>query len=80
MGIRSQVRSWPIRRKLIANSLITSTVALLLAGVLLLLFELRQTRRDIASALASAAEMLGSNSTATVDLQTAEQLRRSRDQ
>src|SRR5580658_7658848 len=63
-GIRARVRTWPIRRKLIANSLVTSSLALLLAGVLLILFELRQTRLDVAGELTSVAEMLGANSVA----------------
>ena len=74
-GFRSRVRNWPIRRKLIANSLITSSIALLLAGVLLIFFELRQTRLDVASELTSIAEMLGTNSTAPLifnDRQAAE--------
>ena len=74
-SIRSRVRNWPIRRKLIANSLITSSIALLLAGVLLIIFELRQTRLDVASELTSVAEMLGTNSTAPLifnDQQAAE--------
>jgi len=69
------MRNWPIRRKLIANSLITSSLALLLAGVLLILVELRQTRLDVASELTSIAEMLGTNSTAPLifnDQQAAE--------
>jgi len=72
---RSRIGSWPIRRKLIANSLITSSIALLLAGVLLIIFELRQTRLDVASELTSIAEMLGTNSTAPLifnDKQTAD--------
>jgi signal transduction histidine kinase/CheY-like chemotaxis protein len=74
-GLRSRVKTWPIRRKLIANSLVTSSLALLLAGVLLILLELRQTRLDVASELASVAEMLGENSIAPLtfnDQQAAE--------
>jgi signal transduction histidine kinase/CheY-like chemotaxis protein len=74
-GFRSPVRNWPIRRKLIANSLITSSIALLLAGILLIFFELRQTRLDVASELTSVGEMLGTNSTAPLifnDKQAAE--------
>src|SRR5580700_4809880 len=58
------MRTWPIRRKLVANSLITSSLALLLAGFLLIVFELRQTRLNIASELTSVGELLGNNSTA----------------
>ena len=64
IGLRSRVKSWPIRRKLIANSLVTSSLALLLAGSLLIFFELRQTRLDVANELTSVAEMLGTNSMA----------------
>ena len=58
------IRTWPIRRKLVANSLVTSTLALVLAGFLLIVFELRQTRLNIASELTSVAEVLGNNSVA----------------
>jgi len=58
--------SWTIRRKLIANSLITSSVALMLAGLLLTGYELRQTRLNVAGELTSVGEMLGNNSTATL--------------
>ncbi len=74
-GLSARVKTWPIRRKLIANSLVTSSLALLLAGVLLILFELRQTRLDVASELSSVAEMLGTNSIAPLtfdDQQAAE--------
>ena len=60
----SSMKNWPIRRKLVANSLITSSVALLLAGLLLIVFELRQTRLNVANELTSVGEMLGNNSTA----------------
>jgi signal transduction histidine kinase/ActR/RegA family two-component response regulator len=73
-------KTWPIRRKLIANSLVTSTLGLLLAGVLLILLELRQTRLDVARELTSVAEMLGSNSVAPLtfdDRQAAERSVRS---
>src|ERR1700722_10457285 len=58
------MRTWPIRRKLVANSLVTSSLALVLAGFLLIVFELRQTRLNIASELTSVAEVLGNNSIA----------------
>src|ERR1035441_7116293 len=63
-GLRAHVKTWPIRRKLIANSLLTSSLALLLAGVLLIFFDLRQTRLDVINELTCVAEMLGANSTA----------------
>ena len=62
--MRCCIRTWPIRRKLIANSMVTSTLALLVAGILLVFFELRQTRLNIASELSSVGEMLGTNSIA----------------
>jgi len=74
-GLRSRVRNWPIRRKLIANSLVTSSIALLLAGLLLAAFELRQTRLDVANELTSIGEMLGVNVSAPLifnDQQAAE--------
>src|ERR1017187_7145095 len=74
-GLRTRVKTWTVRRKLIANSLVTSSLALLLAGVLLIFLELRQTRLDVASELASVAEMLGENSIAPLtfnDQQAAE--------
>ena len=58
--------SWTIRRKLIANDLITSSVALMLTGLLLSGYELRQTRLNVADELTSVGEMLGNNSTATL--------------
>ena len=74
-SLRARMKTWPIRRKLIANSLVTSSLALLLAGVVLIFFELRQTRLDVASELTSVAEMLGTNSIAPLtfnDRQAAE--------
>ena len=58
------MKNWPIRHKLVANSLLTTSLALLLAGLLLVVFELRQTRLDVAGELASVGQMLGNNSTA----------------
>jgi signal transduction histidine kinase/CheY-like chemotaxis protein len=75
LSLRSRVRSWPLRRKLIANSMITSSIALLLAGVLLIFFELQHARSDIANELTSIGEMLGNNSSAPLifnDRQAAE--------
>ncbi len=63
-NLRSRMKTWPIRRKLIANSLVTSSLALLLAGALLIFFEVKQTRLDVASELTSVGEMLGTNSIA----------------
>lgn len=57
-------RSTSVRRKLIANSLITSSLALLLTGILVIFFELRRTRLDVAGELVSIGEMLGTNSIA----------------
>jgi signal transduction histidine kinase/CheY-like chemotaxis protein len=58
------MKTWSIRRKLIANSLATSSLALLLTGCLLIVFELRQTRLNVANELTSAGQMLGDNSAA----------------
>ncbi len=74
-GLRSHLRRWPIRRKLIANSLITSSIALLLTAIFLTVFELRQTRLNIANELTSIGEMVGTNVSASLifnDQQAAE--------
>jgi signal transduction histidine kinase/CheY-like chemotaxis protein len=60
------MKTWPIRRKLVANSLITSILALFMAAVLLIGFEVRDARINVSRELTSVGEMLGNNSTASL--------------
>jgi two-component system sensor histidine kinase/response regulator len=58
------VRNWPMRRKLIVNSLLTSGIALALAGPLIVRLEIKQYRIDVANELGSFAAMIATNSAA----------------
>jgi signal transduction histidine kinase/CheY-like chemotaxis protein len=58
------VRGLPIRRKLIFTGLLTSAMALLMAGVSIVGYQLFQYRSDVAAELKSVADMIAVNSSA----------------
>jgi signal transduction histidine kinase/CheY-like chemotaxis protein len=61
---RNLIFNWPIRRKLIANSLLSSAVALVIAGTSTVVLAVRQYRQDVAAELSSIAAMIATNSAA----------------
>jgi two-component system sensor histidine kinase/response regulator len=63
-AIRSAIRGWPIRRKLICAGLLTSSIALLMAGASIIGYQLFQYRGDVATELSSVADMIAVNSSA----------------
>ncbi len=73
---RSKLRNWPIRRKLIANSLFTTCVVLLLAGLAVIGYEVYQYRRDVAAELSSIADMIAANSSSSLIFSDQESARR----
>ena len=62
----------PIRRKLMVVMMFSTSVALLLAGVSLLSYELRDFRTNLESNLATTARIIGSNSVAAVSFDDAQ--------
>ena len=62
--IKSHIRNWPIRRKLIFTGLFTSLIALLLAAFSIVAYESFQYRQDVAAELTSVADMIAVNSSA----------------
>jgi two-component system sensor histidine kinase/response regulator len=58
------IRSWPIRWKLIFTGLLTSSMALLMAGVSIVAYQLFQYRNDVSAELKSVADMIAVNSSA----------------
>jgi len=59
-------RDWPIRRKLIVNSIVSSGLALLLAGAAVIALEINGYRADVAHELNSIAAMIATNSSAAL--------------
>jgi len=62
--IRSGFRNWPIRLKLIFTGLLTSSIALMLAGTSIVGYQWYQYRSDVAAELTSVADMIAVNSSA----------------
>src|ERR1700679_3086477 len=62
--IKSHIRSWPIRRKLILSGLLTSLIALLLSALSIIVYESYEYRHDVAAELNSVADMIAVNSSA----------------
>jgi hypothetical protein len=62
--IKSRIRSWPIRRKLILSGLLTSLIALLLSALSIIVYESYEYRHDVAAELSSVADMIAVNSSA----------------
>jgi signal transduction histidine kinase/CheY-like chemotaxis protein len=60
----SGIRSWPIRRKLIFTGLLTSLMALIMAGASIIAYQWVQYRDDVAVELKSVADMIAVNSSA----------------
>jgi len=58
------IRGWPIRRKLIFTGLLTSSMALLMAGTSIIGYQWFQYRSDVAAELKSVADMIAVNSSA----------------
>jgi signal transduction histidine kinase/CheY-like chemotaxis protein len=58
------IRNWPIRRKLIFTGLLTSSMALVMAGASIIGYQLYQYRSDVAAELKSVADMIAVNSSA----------------
>lgn len=61
---RNLIFHWPIRRKLIANSVLSAAVALFIAGTSTVVLAVQQYRQDVASELSSIAAMIATNSAA----------------
>jgi signal transduction histidine kinase/DNA-binding response OmpR family regulator len=61
---RNPVLHWPIRRKLIANSLLSSAVVLVMVGTSTVILGIHQYRQDVASELSSIGAMIATNSAA----------------
>jgi two-component system, sensor histidine kinase and response regulator len=58
------IRSWPIRRKLIFTGLLTTSIALVMAGISIIGYQLFEYRSDVAAELKSVAVMIAVNSSA----------------
>ena len=69
-------RNWPIRRKLIVSSLLSSGLALLLAGATIMVLQVNQYREDVAGELSSIAAMIATNSSAALAFGDAESARK----
>jgi two-component system sensor histidine kinase/response regulator len=63
-GDQTGVRSWPIHRKLVCTGLLTTSIALIMAGVSIVGYQLFQYRSDVAAELKSVADMIAVNSSA----------------
>ncbi|MGD1069193.1 MAG: CHASE sensor domain-containing protein [Bryobacteraceae bacterium] len=63
-SLRSRFRNWPIRLKLIFTGLLTSSIALLMAGTSIIGYQWYQYRNDVAAELRSVADMIAVNSSA----------------
>ncbi len=61
---REQFRNWPIRRKLIFTGLLTSSIALVMAGTSITGYQWFQYRGDVIAELNSVADMIAVNSSA----------------
>jgi signal transduction histidine kinase/CheY-like chemotaxis protein len=61
---RNLILGWPIRRKLIANSLVSSAAALVMVGTSTVMLGIHQYRQDVASELSSIGALIASNSAA----------------
>jgi signal transduction histidine kinase/CheY-like chemotaxis protein len=62
--LRSKIRDWPFRRKLIVTVLLTSSIALLIARASLMASEWFQYRNDVTAELESVADMIAFSSSA----------------
>jgi signal transduction histidine kinase/CheY-like chemotaxis protein len=70
------IRSWPIRRKLIFTGMLTSSMALAMAGTSIIGYQLLQYRSDVAAELKSVADMIAVNSSAPLIFGDAQSARR----
>ncbi len=64
MGLQTRIRNWPIRWKLIFNGVLTSSIALVMAGTSIIGYQMFQYRSDVAAELTSVADMIAVNSSA----------------
>jgi signal transduction histidine kinase/ActR/RegA family two-component response regulator len=62
--LAADIRAWPIRRKLILSGLLTSAIALAMAGTSIVAYQIFQYRADVGAELKSVADMIAVNSSA----------------